>query len=190
VRCAVAVGATVISLLGTSVLASAPASASVSSSGATATDLPTIATAGSPAPGCPELPIPVDEGGIGSIYPLIPIFGPFSSEAFVWLPLLQTLVPSVAPLLPLAELGLVTLQPEINLLLPVIEDLEESGYAVIGPQYAPYRQEVLNAEQQLVDLLLPLAQEGATLPGSACLAPIEGIIVSELDESAAAGTLG
>jgi hypothetical protein len=193
-RCAVALGATVASILGTLVVASGPALAATSvSSIVTSVTAPVVdvanTTAGTAA--CPAgLPAPTTEGGIGNLYPLIPFFGPFSSEAFVWLPLLQTLVPSFAPLLPSAQTALVAIQPEINVLLAIVEELEASGYAVIGPQYAPYRQQVLNAEQQLVDILLPLAQEGTTLPGSACLPDVEGIIVTYLDETATEGNLG
>jgi hypothetical protein len=193
IRSSVALGATVSSLLGAGALALGPVSASASPSQA-AVSIPALAvanTTATPPTGCPiALPAPTSTAGIGAVYPLIPIFGPFSSEAFVWLPLLQTLVPSTAPLLPLLQDTLVGLQPELNELLPILENLEASGYAVIGPQYAPYRQQVLSAEQQLVSLLLPLAQQGAALPGASCLAPIEGVIVSGLDLSAAAGTLG
>jgi hypothetical protein len=207
VRSTGAVGAIVISLLGTSALAAAPASASTNPLGSLLTTVTstvtstvtttlnaataplTAAPTNAPAAACPALPAPTDEGGIGSIYPLLPLFGPLSSEAFVWLPLLQTLVPLVAPLLPLAQQVLVSAQPELNVLLPVFENVLNSGYAVIGPEYAPYRQQVLNAEQQLVNLFLPFAQGGTTLPGAACLAPLEGIIVTDLDLSAAAGTL-
>jgi hypothetical protein len=198
-RYAAVVGATVASMLGTFALVSAPASAATNPLTSILTTVTTSVTApltlgpatNATAGGCPAgLPAPTNPGAIGDIYPLIPLFGPFSSEAFVWLPLLETLVPVVGPLLPLAEGLLVELQPVLNVLLPIVENLEAEGFAVISPYYAPYRQEVLNAEQQLVELLLPLAQAGASLPGAACLADIEGLIVQSLDQSAAAGTLG
>jgi hypothetical protein len=201
-RCVALLGVSAASVLGTLTLASAPASAAVSISGLGSVSLSTVlapvttlvstlTNTTATDPGCPvALPAPSNPGGIGNIFPLIPFFGPFSAEAFVWLPLLQTLVPTAGPLLPVLQNVLVSLQPEINALLPIVESLEANGFAVISPAYAPYRAQVLSAEAQLVQLLLPLAQQGASLPGSPCLADVEGLIVTSLDQSAAAGALG
>lgn len=130
-----------------------------------------------------------EAGGIGSIFPLISLFGPFSSEAASWLPVLSALVPLVSPLLPPFGQALTDLQPVLNVLVPVLNDLEQQGFNAIAPIYRPYRLKILLAENRFATALAPYVSEVVNLPTLPYLQSIESIVATILGDFAVAGLL-
>jgi hypothetical protein len=132
---------------------------------------------------------PAETGGIGEIFPIISLFGPFTSEAVSWLPVVNALTPLISPLLPTFGDGVDKLQPLLNVLVPILNDLEQKGFDAISPLYAPYRQQILDAENQLANAFAPYVTQIVNLPTTAVLQSIEGQIVALLGQSAASGDL-
>jgi hypothetical protein len=129
---------------------------------------------------CPQLGLlaPDDVGGLQSLVALIPLFGPFSPEAFALLPAFEPGFQALGPLFPVFGQGLDQLAPVLTPLTPVVRQLEEAGFTALAPLYGPQRQSVLAAEQQLAAQLAPVVQQLATAPGSECLVALEGLLAS------------
>ena len=88
-------------------------------------------------------PAPQQVGGIQSLVRLIPLFGPFSAEAFAMLPAFQPGIEALGPLFPLFEQGLDAAAPVLDLATPVVQQLGQAGFGVLAPLYGPYREDVL-----------------------------------------------
>lgn len=124
------------------------------------------------------LPAPQQVGGIQSLVRLIPLFGPFSPEAFAMLPAFQPGMDALGPLFPRFEDGLDQLAPVLDAATPVAAQLSDAGFATLAPLYGPYRQDVLSAEAQLAAYLQPVVRSLAEAPGSECLLALEGLLAS------------
>lgn len=124
------------------------------------------------------LPAPQQVGGIQNLVRLIPLFGPFSPEAFAMLPAFQPGIEALGPLFPRFEQGLDQLAPVLDAVTPGVQQLSDAGYAAIAPLYGPYRQDVLAAEAQLASFLQPIVASLAQAPGSECLVALEGLLAS------------
>lgn len=125
-----------------------------------------------------SLPAPDKVGGIQSLVRLIPLFGPFSPEAFAMLPAFQPGIAALGPLFPVFETGLDGLAPVLDIATPVAQQLGEAGFGTLAPLYGPYREDVLAAEAQLATYLQPIVESLATAPGSECLVALEGLLAS------------
>jgi hypothetical protein len=125
-----------------------------------------------------SLPAPSQVGGIQNLVRLIPLFGPFSPEAFAMLPALQPGIAALGPLFPVFESGLDQLAPVLDAATPLVQQLSDAGFAALAPLYLPYRQTVLDGEAQLVAFLQPVVTSLATAPGSECLLALEGLLAS------------
>ena len=125
-----------------------------------------------------SLPAPQEVGGIQSLVRLIPLFGPFSPEAFAMLPAFQPGIDALGPLFPTFEAGLDQLAPLLDAATPVVSQLSDAGFAALAPLYGPYRADVLSAEKQLAAFLQPIVKSLAEAPGSECLIALEGLLVS------------
>jgi hypothetical protein len=125
-----------------------------------------------------NLPAPSQVGGIQSLVRLIPLFGPFSPEAFAMLPAFEPGMDALGPLFPLFEQGLDQLAPLLDIATPVVQQLGEAGFGVLAPLYGPYREDVLAGEAALAAFLQPIVSSLATAPGSECLIALEGLLAS------------
>jgi hypothetical protein len=123
-----------------------------------------------------SLPAPQQVGGLQNLVRLIPLFGPFSPEAFAMLPAFQPGMDALGPLFPLFEQGLDAAAPVLDPLTVVVAQLSDAGFQALAPLYGPYRQSVLDGEAQLAAFLQPIVEQLATAPGSECLIALEGVL--------------
>jgi hypothetical protein len=162
--------------------AAPPAPAPVATPAAAPAALPAPAPLPDVAAGKPcaalSLPAPQEVGGLQNLIRLVPLFGPFSPEAFAMLPAFEPGFHVLGPLFPLFETGLEQAAPVLDPLTVVVQQLGDAGFAVLGPLYAPYRQDVLDAEAQLAAYLQPIVQQLAATPGSECVIALEGVLAS------------
>jgi hypothetical protein len=131
---------------------------------------------------CPALGLlpPEDVGGLQNLVALIPLFGPFSPEAFAMLPAFQPGIDALGPLFPVFGRGLDAAAPVLSLLTPVEQQLTQAGFDALAPLYTPFRPQFLAAEQQLAAQLQPVVQQLATAPGSECLVDLEAVLAQIL----------
>ncbi len=123
-----------------------------------------------------SLPAPSEVGGLQSLIRLVPLFGPFSPEAFAMMPAFQPGFEALGPLFPLFESGLDQAAPLLDAVTPVAQQLGEAGFGALAPLYGPYREDVLAGEAQLAAYLQPIVQSLASAPGSECLVALEGVL--------------
>jgi hypothetical protein len=125
-------------------------------------------------PACPlPLDSPAQTGGLQSLIPFAPFFGPFSSEAFAAAPLFQPLLEDVGPFLIAFANAYQAQAPALAPLVSAIESLENEGYNALEPLYGPYRDKFLAAESALATALAPLAKTVALNAGTSCLVDVE-----------------
>lgn len=123
---------------------------------------------------CPlPLPVPPSGGGVASLTPLLPLFGPFSAEAFAMLPAFSPLFPLLGPLMVAGQEQLEQVDPALVVLVALAGPVEEAGFAALEPLYGPYRQDMLDGEATVAELLAPLADSLAGTPGAGCLPALE-----------------
>jgi hypothetical protein len=167
----------------------APVVASVVAPPAATPPTPTAATpeAGAPAPPkaadpvpalpCPiPLPTPKATGGLASLVAIIPIFGPFSAEAFAMAPAYEPLLKAFGPFLPAFADALAQADPALTPVIDVIRQLEQQGYTALNPLYGPYRTGVLDAEAQLANALAPYTELIVSSPVASCIIDVEGLL--------------
>lgn len=114
------------------------------------------------------LAVPTEQAGLANLVPLIPLFGPFSPEAFAFVPAFNAGFPLLGPLVIAGGEGLGQLQPVLDVVTPVVNTLEEQGFNTISPFYTPVRPQFLSAEAQLAALIAPGVETVASLPGATC----------------------
>jgi hypothetical protein len=107
-----------------------------------------------------------------------PVFGPFSAEAFASAATFQPLLELFGPFLVEFAQHYAAVQPSVTPLLNQVETLENEGYAVIAPFYAPARSQFLTAETNLATALAPIASSLVDNPASACVVDIEGVLAA------------
>jgi hypothetical protein len=129
---------------------------------------------------CPQLGLlaPDEVGGLQSLISLVPLFGPFSPEAFALMPAFQPGFEALGPLFPVFEKGLDAAAPLLGVVTPVVQQLGQAGFGFLAPLYGPVRGDVLTAEKQLAAQLEPVIRQLATAPGSECLVALEGVLAS------------
>jgi hypothetical protein len=145
--------------------------------------MPAAAPADCPALG---LPAPTETGGLASVIALVPLFGPFSAEAFAMLPAFEPALPVIGPLFPPAERALESLAPLLDAITPGAQALGQAGFDLLAPFYGPVREQFLSAETDLATAIAPLVQALATAPGTECLVALEGVLTSLLPGAPAA----
>jgi len=140
---------------------------------------PPVVSAGVP---CPALGLPAPEqvGGLQSLIALVPLFGPFSAEAFALMPAFQPGFDALGPLFPVFEQGLDQAAPLLAAITPTVQQIGQAGFGVLAPLYGPYRQDVLAAEAQLAAALQPIIDQLASVPGSECLIALEGVLAAAI----------
>lgn len=115
------------------------------------------------------LDVPTRQAGLANLTPLVPLFGPFSPEAFAMVP---AFAPGFALLGPLITAGgdFLTSNPALTAAAyDVVHPLETSGYATIAPLYEPVRPQVLAGEAEFAAAVAPQVEAFASLPGATCL---------------------
>lgn len=142
-----------------------------------------------PAPGgpvsaqltCPA-PIPpaTRTGGLANLTAIIPVFGPFSAEAFTFVPAFEPAFPVLGPLFPVFEAMLVAGQPLLDAGVPVVNSLEEAGFDALAPLYGPVRPQILAGEAQAAAAINPLMAQLAATPGSGCVANVADVLATLL----------
>ena len=139
-----------------------------------------LAPADAPAKACPALglPAPTDIGGLQSLIALVPLFGPFSPEAFALMPAFEPGFSALGPLFPVFQKGLDQAAPLLTALAPAVQQLSTAGFNALAPLYGSQRAAVLAAEKQLAAQLAPIVQQLANVPGSECLVALEGVLAS------------
>jgi hypothetical protein len=129
---------------------------------------------------CPvKLAKPKDQGGVQSLVPLAPAFGPFSAEAFAaasaYQPELELLGPILAQYPKLAP----TVAPLMTPLLSLFGAGANQLYTLIAPVYAPRRAQVLKAETQLAAFFAPYSEKLAATPMAGCVVDLEAALVGD-----------
>jgi hypothetical protein len=125
-----------------------------------------------------NLPAPQQVGGLQSLIRLVPLFGPFSAEAFAMMPAFEPGFDVLGPLFPLFELGLDGAAPVLDAITPPAQQVTQTLFDLVAPGYEPVRPQVLSAEAQLAAFLQPIVQQLADTPGSECLIALEGVLAS------------
>lgn len=135
---------------------------------------------------CPQLglPAPGSVGGVQSLVRIIPLFGPFSPEAFAMLPAFQPGIDALGPLFPVFASGLDDAAPVLDVVVPVVQQLGEQGFAALQPLYGPVREDVLAGERAFAAQLAPVVAALADAPGSECLVALEGVLAEALQSQA------
>ncbi|MBV9412568.1 MAG: hypothetical protein JO148_13290 [Acidimicrobiia bacterium] len=147
--------------------ATAP-SAPAPSTAASGTPTPPPGTNGLPP--CPAgLPVPTQQAGLANLVGIVPLFGPFSPEAFAMVPAFEPAFPLMGPLIVSGGQQLDAHTAQMNALVGVVHPLEQQGYDAVSPLYGPYRQQVLNGETSVANAIQPGAAAFANLPGASCV---------------------
>ena len=138
----------------------------------------------SPPPPEPELsscslgfPRPQRTGGLASLTPLIPAFGPFAPEAFAFSPAYEPLMDLFGPFLPVFADQLAAHPEQSEAIVALMRQLTTSGYETMEPVYGPYRQDFLDGAAQLAATMAPYSEELAGSPAAVCLVALEGMLV-------------
>lgn len=162
---------------------SATAAAQAPSTGAAPTPSPLTTSPGpdttlTPAGAvCPfPLPAPGQTGGLASLVGIVPVFGPFSAEAFAFSPAYEPLLKLFGPFLPAFEQGLATADPATAPVIAALRTLEDAGYGAVGPLYGPYRQQILDAEKQAATAIGVYTSMLADSAPAACVIALEGLV--------------
>ena len=113
------------------------------------------------------LAVPNEQAGLANLIALVPLFGPFSPEAFAMVPAFEPAFPLFGPLIIEGGRQLETLP--IDAVVSVLRPLENAGYDAISPVYGPLRPQVLAGESQLAAAIEPGVAAFASLPGATCL---------------------
>jgi hypothetical protein len=128
-------------------------------------------------PACPlPLPAPSNPGGLQSLVPLAPMFGPFSSEAFAAAPLFAPLLQPIGPFLVAFANAYAANSAAVAPLVAQFEALETQGFNFVSPLYGPYRSQFLQTESDLATALAPLAKAVGENQGTSCLVDIEALL--------------
>jgi len=130
---------------------------------------------------CPApLPAATHSGGLANVSGIVPLFGPFSAEAFTFVPALTPAFPVLGPFFPVFEAMIAAGQPLLDTGVPVVNQLETAGFDALAPLYAPVRPQILAGEAQAAAGLSPLVEQLATTPGTGCVADVADILASLL----------
>ncbi|MCZ4498163.1 MAG: hypothetical protein JWQ74_716 [Marmoricola sp.] len=131
----------------------------------------------------PRCPIPIKEpssnGGLKSLIDFAPAFGPFSAEAFAAASAYQPALQLIGPILAQYPKYSAQLKPALTPFLNAFGNVLNTGFAVLGPLYAPYRQQVLEAESKLANALAPLTQELVATPVAGCVVELQAALLED-----------
>jgi hypothetical protein len=115
------------------------------------------------------LPVPTQQAGLANLVTLVPLFGPFSPEAFAMMPAFAPAFPLFGPMIVSGGQQLDAHQAELNTAIGIVHPLEQSGFDTLSPVYGPHRQQFLAAEAQVANVLAPGVAALAAAPGATCV---------------------
>jgi hypothetical protein len=119
---------------------------------------------------CPlGLATPTQPAGLANMVALVPLFGPFSPEAFAMMPAFGPAFPLFGPMIISGGQQLDAHADQMNALVGVVHPLEQQGFDAMNPLYGPYRQQFLDGEAALAGALQPGVAAFASAPGASCL---------------------
>ena len=128
-----------------------------------------------------KLAQPAHAGGVQSLVPLAPAFGPFSAEAFAaasaYQPELELLGPILAQYPKLAP----KVAPAMSPLLKLFGMGSNQLFALLSPLYSPHRPQVLQAETKLAAVFAPYSKKLAGQPMAGCVVDLEAALVGDTD---------
>lgn len=132
--------------------------------------------------GIPPCPIKLSDspqsGGLQSLVPFAPAFGPFSAEAFAlasaYQPELQLLGPILAQYPGIEP----AVAPIMTPLVSSLGALLTRGLDVIAPLYGPYRTQFLEAETKLAAALAPYSQALAYNELGGCIVELQSALLT------------
>lgn len=130
-------------------------------------------------------PIPIKEpssessGGLKSLIDFAPAFGPFSAEAFAAAAAYQPALQLIGPILAQYPKYSDQFKPVLTPFLGAFGTVLDAGFAVVGPLYAPYRQQVLEAESKLAAAIAPLTQELVASPLAGCVVELQAALLED-----------
>lgn len=152
--------------------ASAPATqaATTPAHSTPASGTPTPPPTGNTLPPCPlGLAVPTQQAGVANLVQLVPLFGPFSPEAFAMVPGFEPAFPVFGPLIVSGGKQLDAHAAEMNSLVGVVHPVEQQGFDALSPLYGPYRQQFLAGEAGVASAMAPGAAAFANAPGVSCV---------------------
>lgn len=127
-------------------------------------------------PPCPlGLAVPQEQAGLANLVGLVPLFGPFSPEAFAMVPAFEPGFPLFGPLIIAGGQQLDANASGVNAIVSVVHPLEQAGFDALSPLYGPYREQVLAGETTLANTLQPGVAAFAGLPGASCFPAFLGL---------------
>lgn len=130
-------------------------------------------------PPCPiKLSDRPQSGGLQSLVPFAPAFGPFSAEAFALASAYQPELQLLGPIL--AEYPSIepVVAPILTPLASSLGTLLTKGLDVIGPLYGPYRTQFLQAETKLAAALAPYSQALAYNELGGCIVELQSALLA------------
>ena len=120
-------------------------------------------------PPCPlGLAVPTEPAGLANLVGLVPVFGPFSPEAFAMMPAFVPAFPLFGPLIIAGGQQLDAHAAEMDAAVQVIRPLEQAGFDALNPLYGPYRDQFLAGEAALAGAIEPGVAAFAGAPGASC----------------------
>lgn len=183
---------------------STPSPDAVPSATPTSTDTPTATNtpaaapstpaAPSSAPSAPTGPLPVaksipacpieltkadDSGGLQSLIPFAPAFGPLEPEAFAAAAAYQPVLQLVGPILAQYPALEPVIGPSVTTFVTDFGAALTSGYSVLSPLYEPYRQQVLDDETKLAAQLAPYSEDLVDSKLGGCVVEVENALIAD-----------
>lgn len=123
-----------------------------------------------PLPPCPlGLAVPTQQAGVANLVQLVPLFGPFSPEAFAMVPGFEPAFPVFGPLITSGGKQLDAHAAEMGTVVGVVHPVEQQGFDTLSPLYGPYRQQFLAGEASVASAMAPGAAAFANAPGVSCV---------------------
>lgn len=129
---------------------------------------------------CPvKLAEPKHAGGVQSLVPMAPAFGPFSAEAFAAASAYQPELELLGPILAQYPKFAPKVAPAMTPLLKLFGMGSNKLFGVISPLYSPHRPEVLRAETKLAAVFAPYSQRLVSQPMAGCVVDLEAALVGD-----------
>jgi hypothetical protein len=111
-----------------------------------------------------------------SLIDFAPAFGPFSAEAFAAAPAYAPVLTLIGPILAEYPALEPQLAPLVDPLVSSLSALTTAGSNLLGPLYAPYRQQVLDAEGNLAAAIAPYSKALVNSPVGGCVIGLEALL--------------
>ena len=115
------------------------------------------------------LAVPTEQAGLADLVSLVPLFGPFSPEAFAFMPAFEPAFPLAGPMIIAGGEQLAAHQAELDAIVAASRPVELAAFEALLPFYGPYRAQFLAAEGDLASTIAPGVAALAAAPGATCV---------------------